>query len=361
MSDSSSRSLFVDWFRGLAILDMMLVHYSNWLDEVGLNVLGKFVRYTDFAVEGFVFVAGVMVGSRYLEKFRTDKHSVVKGLLRRVAGLVGVQYAMIITLSLPVALLVGSELTGADSVWQFAMKSFLFLNQVPLLHILPTFIPFFLLSIPLLYALSRGMDVWGGALSGALFVIGQWYPYLPVVPAESAIFPPMLWQAYFVAGVLAGKHESSLKKWLGRYAKGNLVGAIAVCLLTAFICHGHHLVPWWEDVRTAYGVVVRKFPLNLWGLLYHGSIVYLIMSVSIAVWGRLKTTELVHTYVGGLGRHSLAIFIGHVYVCFLVTYVFGHVMPVALALIVVNVMGSFVAVKMLDGRTAVPPLSSAIA
>lgn len=361
MSGDSGRSLIVDWIRGLAILDMMLVHYSNWLDGVGLSFFGKFIRYTDFAVEGFVFVAGVMIGSRYLEKFRTNNIAVVKCLLRRVVGLIGIQYAMVLTLSLPMAVLVGSALTGTDQIWQFAVKSLLFLNQVPLLHILPTFIPFFLLSIPLLYALNRGMDAVVAVLSAGVFLVGQWHPYLPLAPADNSMFPPLLWQVYFVAGVLVGKHQALTRSWLQQHATGNLVGAIGVCMVAVFICHGHHLFPWWEDIRTAYGLVVRKFPLNVWGLLYHGSILYLIISASVVVWSRLKAMELSRVYVGGLGRHSLALFIGHVYVCFVVTYVFGQVMPVALGLIAANVIGSFVVAKSLDGRVASSPLASVMA
>lgn len=361
MSGDSGRSLIVDWLRGLAILDMMLVHYSNWLDGVGLSFLGKLIRYSDCAMEGFVFVAGVMVGSRYLRKFRSNNVSVVKDLLRRVAGLIGIQYAMIVTLSLPMAVLVGPALTGMDQIGQFSVKSLLFLNQVPLLHILPTFIPFFLLSIPLLYALNRGMDIVVAVLSAGIFLVGHWYPYLPFAPADNSIFPPMLWQVYFVAGVLVGKHEVLTRSWLQQHATGNLVGAIGLCMVAVFIYHGHHLFPSWEGVRTLYGLVVRKFPLNVWGLLYHGSILYLIISASVAVWSRLKAMELSHAYVGSLGRHSLALFIGHVYVCFIVTYLFGHITPVAFGLIMANLVGSFAVAKVLDGRVASPPLSSAVA
>ena len=361
MHSGLSRNLVVDWLRGLAILDMMLVHYSDWLDKADLNSLGKLIRYTDFAVEGFVFVAGFMVGSRYLEKFRAHDILAIKALLRRVAGVICIQYAMIFTISLPMAVMVGSVLTRSDHIWQFAIKSLLFLNQVPLLHILPTFIPLFLLSIPLLYALNRGMDIWVAILSATVFMLGQWYPYLPVPAAENSIFPPLLWQVYFVAGMLVGKHESWSKKFIRRHVVGNLVCAIGVCSVAVFIYHGHHVFPWWENLRTAYGVSVRKFPLNVWGLLYHGSILYLIMALTVVAWGRLRTMALSHAYVGSLGRHSMMLFIGHVYVCFIVNYVFGHVMPVAYSLIAMNLLGSFAVAKILDGRVASPPLSSVTA
>lgn len=348
------RNLIIDFVRGLVILDMMLVHYSDWFDEVRLGGLGKAIRYTDFAVEGFVLLAGFIVGSRYLDKFKADKALVIRNLLRRVAGIVGIQYIMIVTLSVPVALIVGGTLTGQDSVMQFAAKSFMFLNQVPLLHILPTFIPLFLLSVPLLYALNRDLDAIVIGLSVCVFALGQWQPYLPLGLAVNSIFPPILWQVYFVLGALLGKHQREVEEFLRRYGKRNLLVAFCACVTMVFVYHGHHVIVWWGELLLRNQLVVRKFPLNWLGLLYHGSILYLVVSGTAVAWNALKRHDAVLSSVSSLGRNSLVIFIIHVYVCFILSYLFHQALPIALCLIVLNIAGSFWIARALNGKSSFP-------
>ena len=134
------RSEVIDYLRGMAIIDMMFVHYSQYINIVpGLNV-AKIINYSDFAVEGFIFLFGMMIGSHYYPKFLKEKNTVLKRILQRVFHFITIQYVMIITVSLPVALIIGDEYTRGESVKVFIAQSFLFINQVSLLHILPTFI-----------------------------------------------------------------------------------------------------------------------------------------------------------------------------------------------------------------------------
>lgn len=346
----SPRQQIVDFVRGLAILDMMLVHYSAWFDEVQLGSLGKVIRFTDFAVEGFVLLAGYIVGSRYFDKFQTDKASVVRTLLRRALGVVSIQYIMIVTLSVPMALIVGRTLTGPDTVVQFAMKSFFFLNQVPLLHILPTFIPLFLLSIPLLYALTRDLDAVVLGLSVCVFALGQWHPYFPLSSVEKSIFPPILWQVYLVLGALVGKHQRVIGAFLRRYGRLNLLAALCLCIMMMLVYHGHHAMVWWGELLQQNQLVVRKFPLNWFGLLYHGSILYLVVSTTAVAWNGLKRHKVVLSSVISLGRNSLALFIIHVYVYFIITYLLDQSFPIALSLIVLNIVGSLWVARALDEK-----------
>lgn len=337
----SPRQEIVDFVRGLAILDMMLVHYSSWLDEAQLGGLGKVFRYTDFAVEGFVLLAGFIVGSRYLDKFKTDQASVIKTFLRRVVGIVIIQYIMIVSLSVPIALIVGRTLTGQDTVVQFAAKSFLFLNQVPLLHILPTFISLFLLSIPLLHALNRDLDAVVLGLSVCVFVLGQWYPDYSLSFGEKSIFPPILWQVYLVLGALLGKHQRVVGKFLRLYGRWNLLVAFSSCVMMVFVYHGHHVSVWLGEILQRNQLAVRKFPLNWLGLFYHGSIFYLVVSATAVAWKVLKRHDVVFSSITNLGRNSLVLFIIHVYVCFIVTYLVNQSLLIAFSLIVLNIVGSF--------------------
>ena len=57
----------VDVLRGVVIADMMLVHYDYLVPHGWLR---KAINYSDFAMEGFLTLAGFMVGYPYLERYR---------------------------------------------------------------------------------------------------------------------------------------------------------------------------------------------------------------------------------------------------------------------------------------------------
>jgi hypothetical protein len=350
---ASQRHEIVDFLRGVAILDMILVHYSTWLDSLGFGGIGKLIRYTDFAVEAFILLAGFIIGGHYFAKFQVNEPSVIRKLLQRAGQIIGIQYVMIATLSIPMAFVAGQTIMGTDSVWQFGVKSFLFLNQVPLLHILPTFIPLFLLSVPLLFALKRDWDIVVAVVSVCLFLFGQWQPYLPLDFAENAIFPPVLWQLYFVSGMLLGKHQVAVGAWLRLQGRWNVLLALVGFLIMAFVYHGHHWIPAWGKILESSQLVVRKFPLNWLGLLYHASILHLLIAVTTFTWPRLTRLQTVVSHVSGLGRNSLVVFIVHVYVCFVVTYLFNRASFVALSIIGLNIVGSFWIARILDAKTEI--------
>lgn len=344
----------VDFVRGLALLDMMLVHYSPWLDCLSRFSIPKLISYSDFAVEGFVLLAGFVVGSRYLDLFLVDQRSVIVKLVRRVCGIVGLQWVMVLTLSLPVAAIVGSALTKSDTLTVFVVKSVLFLNQVPLLHILPAFLPLFLLAIPVLFLLRSGHEYIVGVGSIALFAVGNWYPHLPWELWENAIFPPLLWQVYFVIGILVGKHEDMVRRILKQYGQLFLGLAIAILIVMLFVDHGHHVSSWWSNVQLRYNLAVRKFPLNYLGLFYHGSFLLAIVAISNVGWRWLKTHPFVLNPIMSLGRNSLVLFIVHVYIGFVVMYVLGKSWPIAFLAIILNVAGAFFLSRILDSKYAAP-------
>jgi hypothetical protein len=347
----SKRFEMVDFIRGVAILDMMLVHYSSWLDLFPYAPIGKIIRYTDFAIEAFVLLAGFVVGTWYFVRFQVDGPTVIKRLLQRLAQIVAIQYFMILTLSIPIALVVGQALTGTDNVWQFAMKSFLFLNQVPLLHILPTFIPLLLISIPVLFAIRRNLDIVVLVASICIFTLGQWHPYLPLSVVADSIFPPALWQIYFVIGILLGKHRLALESRMRAVGRWNVLIALAVFTVMAFVYHGHHWIPTWGQVLQDSQLVVRKFPLNWLGLLYHGSIVYLLVATTAFAWSTLMRFQTVVSAVSAMGRYSLALFIIHVYLCFIVSYLCDREPFLAMSLIGLNIVGSFWIARIWDVKS----------
>ena len=156
-------------------------------------------------MEGFLFLAGFTIGWHYLPKFRQNKWAAASVLWGRAGKIVLIHYLMILTISLPFWSYF--YLQTVDQVIDFGLSSFLFLNQIPILHILPTFVPLFVLSPALLYLLSRNWDWWLPAGSLALFGIFVSDPNA-LSYGENRIFPVILWQVYFVFGCFLGKRVS---------------------------------------------------------------------------------------------------------------------------------------------------------
>lgn len=306
------RNDLLDFIRGLSIVDMILVHYSDLLNLLPVVNLGKIIRYSDFAIEGFTLIAGFAVGQHYFGQFKQDKAGVIRRLIERVIEILKVYYLFVLTISIPLAFLVGSRITKADSVGVFVTKSLLFLNQVQLLHILPTFIPLFLLAIPILYLLQKGQDTVVMAASVGLFAVGNLYPH-PFPFGEKAIFPVILWQIYFVIGILLGKrYQSGSGTLYSGKIKVHLSVAVSLFLLMVLVYFGHLWFPAWGELRMEYGLIVRKFPLNYLGFLYHGSILYLVWCAASLFWEFFKDTRIFRIFLS-FGRNSLSVFIIHVY------------------------------------------------
>ncbi|MCG3110738.1 MAG: OpgC domain-containing protein [Candidatus Manganitrophus sp. SB1] len=344
-----SRNDMLDFMRGLSIFDMILVHYSDFLNLLPDINLSRVIRYSDFAIEGFTLIAGFAVGQHYFGQFKQDKAGVIRRLIERVIEILKVYYLFVLTISIPLAFLVGSRITKADSVWVFVTKSLLFLNQVQLLHILPTFIPLFLLAIPILYLLQKGQDTVVMAVSIGLFAVGNLYPH-PFPFGEKAIFPVILWQIYFVIGILLGKRTQSGSGTLySGKIKVHLSVAVSLFLLMALVYFGHHWFPVWEDLRMEYGLIVRKFPLNYLGLLYHGSILYLVWSVAFLSWKYIKDTR-----VGGVllsfGRHSLSVFVIHAYFAMALTFLVPNFFLVPQLFILMNFAVTMLIIKYKESK-----------
>ena len=333
------RNLLLDFIRGLSILDMMFVHYREYLNLVpGLNI-SKLIGYSDFAIEGFTFLAGFLVGSHYFQKFRQQRVQVIKRLVQRSAELLAIYYIMVFTISLPLVLLLGSSLTGSETSLVYILRSLLLQNQVGLLHILPTFIPLFLLAIPTLYLLEKGYDLIVLAISIGSFALGHFQPYLLSL-GDKTIFPVVLWQIYFILGILLGKRHISIENRSAKNKYVNLFVAVGTLSVGCFFYYGHHIYPFMSEIRDGYGIQVVKFPLNYLGLLYYGSIFFVVFSLTVVFWNRIQKWKGAVDVVTLFGRHSLLVFIIHVYFAktlVLTGHIFGNPFPLPQVVIAANV------------------------
>ncbi|MFB3926732.1 MAG: OpgC domain-containing protein, partial [Syntrophales bacterium] len=245
----------MDFFRGIAILDMILVHFSGFMPPL----ISKIVDYTDFAMEGFVLVAGYMVGRKYYHDFASRWKQVVWKLYSRALQLYAIHAVMVLTINVPLFYLLYDE-RRTGQFGAFLLNSLLLLNQIGLMHILPAFIPLYLVS-PLILYFSRRHGTWVLIFSFALFGIGNFHPYLLDL-GEKTIFPFILWQVYFVAGCFMGIR--SLDPGKGKAVHPNTRFSLAALFMAIMMILKHF--------KIIDPSMISKFPLNFPGLLYGVSI-----------------------------------------------------------------------------------------
>jgi hypothetical protein len=301
------RSQILDIFRGIVIVDMIIMHFSNIFPKP----LGVFIEAFDFAIEGFILLAGFMIGRHYLQKYHVDKWCVSKRLFLRAIKIIAIQYLLILTVSLP--FYAYFYYANFNEVINFATSSFLFLNQVPIIHILPTFIPLFLLSPLILSMLANNKDHWLLVISFGIFLLGMHNPYSFSI-SEKTIFPILLWQIYFIVGCIIGKRYN--KNLCVNNKKFLLVATILLCSCLLMKYGGYFSVI--QIIKTDYNIYPKKFPLNLYGLLYGASLLIFSYAFTIYLWVRLENKNRAIRFLSLLGRYSLTVFFVHTYLVYLI-------------------------------------------
>lgn len=349
---SEGRNEIIDFLRGLAVLDMMLVHYSQYINIIPCMNVSKIINYSDFAIEGFIILFGYMIGNHYYARYIYDKKAVIKQLAQRVIQIIKIQYLLIITISMPLAVIMGGEFARGEPAWLYLTKSILFLNQVRIIHILPTFIFLLTLSIPILHYLKMGCDKLVIMMSIILFVIGNINPYLFTI-GEKTIFPIILWQIYLTIGVILGKKTKENNNRKLDNICHHLIFAAVILIIMSFIYHGHHLFPSMSGLKNEYHIEISKFPLNYFGFIYHGSIFYTIYCSTIISWKYIKRLNILCTAVTVIGRHSMLAFVIHVYFAYtilLLEYLLYNAEVLQVVFIIINFIITFIGIRHLEAR-----------
>lgn len=292
------RDQLIDLLRGIVILDMMLVHFSGYFP----GLVARLISYTDFAMEGFLFFSGFSVGYHYFPKFIQNRKGASRRFILKAFDIYRVQLFLILTISLPLYYVMYEKIRQSETVWVFLGKSALLVNQIGLIHILPIFIPLFLISPILLYAMEKGMGGWclGGSI--LLFLLGNEDPYMFSL-GDKTIFPVVLWQIYFVIGCLIGKEAWTRKRNAPAKISSCVVLGLSLFCAAMFIQHAKVIPP----------AFTSRFPLNVLGFLY-GSSMLLVVYLAAARYSKLwRKVRLFNDYIPMLGRHSLMAFVIHVY------------------------------------------------
>jgi len=303
--NKEQRDEYIDLLRGIAIIDMILIHYSYLFPDI----VKKIFNYHDIAMEGFLFLSGLTIGRYYFGKFKINKLNITNKLILRSLKIILIQYVMIITISLPQYIIL-NRITDINSYIRFLSKSFMFYNQIGLMHILPTFIPLFLISPIILLGFYKGFDLIIIISSICLFFIGQAFPGIFDF-GERTIFPVILWQIYFVAGCYMGKfiynhnNISINKKWF------IIVTGILFIIALGFK-HVSSLSIIIKYCMDSHGVYINRFPLNFYGLLYGSFLWSFIISFTYSFGSIIKKFTIIKM-ISLIGRHSLLSFVIHVY------------------------------------------------
>lgn len=304
---NNQRDLIIDFFKGVIIIDMIMVHFSSKFPEI----LEAIINFADLAIEGFVFLAGFVVGRHYLEKFNKNKNEVTKRLFQRAVKLILIQYIMIITISLPFYSIF--KLNNGYEIFNFILSSFLFLNQIPIIHILPTFIPLLLMSPLILLILVNNLDYLLILFSFMLFLLGCYDPYIFNF-GDKTIFPVVLWQIYFVVGIYFGRLSGSVNN----INHNKLLVYAAIIYSFAFLMKYGGYLNEIHIIKERFNIYPKKFPLNIYGLIYGASFLFLFYTVTIRLWGILKRYYFFYEIIPLLGRNSLVTFVIHAYFVYLI-------------------------------------------
>jgi hypothetical protein len=289
----------IDFIRAIPILIMLVGHFTNYYHFS--EHVEKWLNYAETQMDLFLLSAGFLVGWVYYARFLNDRWGTTKKLLNRALQILLIQYFLILTINVPFYYIMYDHIREKETIWLFLGKSALFLNQIGIIHILPTFVPMFVVSPLILFILSKKKIFLLLLCSLSIFAIGNKYPYLLDL-GEKTIFPFVLWQVYFVVGCLLGQ-QTYLKKQVGpKNVSPYLVGSAIWLICFLAIRYFKIVPPSW----------VCQNPLNFLGLLYRSSIIFFILTFTIQFWSSICNLFF-FKYLTLIGRHALFAFVLHLY------------------------------------------------
>jgi hypothetical protein len=296
----------MDFWRGLCLLDMLLVHLVYADVQCG-QAMGKFFgEYMRFAAGGFVFLAGLGVGRFFLPKVQNPvtRRAGYMRLWRRAAILLCAHY-------------IATFLHTVFDQWLgFAAVSatpWVVVKDVILMRQGDDLLPFYVIltSItPLLLTVLRRRDgfLWLAGISIVLFRVGSLHPNALLLSANPR-FPVLLWQMVFVGGLLAG---SGFKRYDRMSAKAK--SAIMLVAWSAFaVLFLSDYGPDFGWPRLNLGLIFNNRPLSLGEALRYFSITIGILTGIDLLWP-LIGHNFIAAILSTLGRRSLFVYVSHLFI-----------------------------------------------
>ena len=250
----------------------------------------------------FLLSSGFMVGWHYFPGYLRDPGRTTRRLWRRALQIILIQYIIIATVNIPLHLIGYGSVGRGEPLWLFLLKSATFTNQIGIVHVLPTFIPMFLLSPFILFLFKKKLDWLLYISSAAFFAVGNFSPYLLDV-GDPAIFPFLVIQIYFVAGCVWGKAASASGRVAPRNPGRCLIASCAGLAVTMTLLHG----------KIFPGRFVSTHPLNIFGLIYQAPIIMTLVFGTMRFWRVIRAIPFLYSWTALFGRHALLAFVLHLY------------------------------------------------
>lgn len=305
---SAGRDARLDFWRGLCLIDMVLVHLVGFEMQFGDFLDTALADYTRFAAGGFVFLSGLCIGMIFLPRVLAAEDSagrwaVYRRIWRRSFKILLVQFVATIALILLTVpadrhAMLARPLHFAFDLLRFRKGNDLLLMYVGMLGVTPL----------VLELLRHRLWAFVAASSALVFALGTMAPWrVAFVPHGE--FPIVLWQAVFITGVLFTQPLQAFDRAPRRYkavALGLTVIALAIVLQSAYARE-------WGVRHTLLHLTFSKIPLSLGEMLRYILMTLLIMLVSNAAWGQLGGTRAA-AFICLLGRNSLFVYVAHLFV-----------------------------------------------
>lgn len=296
------RDLRLDFWRGLCLVDMVIIHLISQGMRMGWWSRQVFADYTRFAAGGFIFLAGMAVCYIFLPKtFEPQKRwKTYLALWRRSLYLLGVHYAA--SLSMVMVYPLHDYYGPFPSGWSYVLDVLLLQEGCDLLMF---YVVMVAVSPPLLELIRRGYWWLGAILSLALFGVGQYHPRVLSLPIQQD-FMLATWQLIFAMGMLAGavlpRYDALTRIAKMKIAAG-FAGVLAVLMALKYSGIGSGVL----------GLQFDKWPLKWGEALRYMALICTIMAVTDLFWGRIGSSQ-VAGFFQRLGRRSLAVYVAHIWV-----------------------------------------------
>jgi len=305
-SQSPSRDQRLDFWRGLCLIDMVLVHLYYQNVQFG-DFLGQFLgNYTRFAAGGFIFVSGLSIGVIFWPRVQDDRRrtSTYKSLWRRSVYILGVHYLSAMVL---IAMEIVRGLRGNFN------NPLAILQDVFLLREGGDLLPFYVMMIALSPFLMQAFRLkwgWLGVLiaSVSFFIYGLWHPWT-FAPAQHLTFPPILWQMIFILGLLLGWAWPKYNALTN--AKKTMIATLSWFITaTLFVMeYGYQ----WGMPQLSLGLTFAKVPLSAPETLRYLSITLALITTTDVLWPHISDLSAA-AFVQTLGRKSLPVYVLHLWV-----------------------------------------------
>jgi hypothetical protein len=313
-SQSPARDQRLDFWRGLCLVDMLLVHLYYQNVQFG-DFLGRLLgEYTRFAAGGFIFVSGLSIGVIFLPRAMDDKRrgKTYESLWRRSIYILAVNYLCAMVLIIMEMLIPDAKAPTHGFRGNFVNPMTL-LRDIFFLREGGDLLPFYVMMIalsPFLLAGVRRRLGWFFILIGsvALFVWGLWHPWALAL-AQHDKFPPVLWQIIFVAGFLLGY---AWPKYNAMANKSKLVIAAVAWFVVSVLFVMEYSYQWGMP-QLSFNVPFTKVPLSTAEGLRYLCIIMAIITTTDLLWPMIGETSA-SAFVQTLGRKSLPVYVLHLWV-----------------------------------------------